>query len=118
MSRRRGGALLNVLDTNLCPAALWEKLSLVPVMSAEVIGISVLCPLPRLQNGHHSLLTLRILAHAIYREFFKKKKMIISLENLRYFSYFCSKHRLWVHVRTASPRRFERVPTIYVLEQK
>ena len=22
------------------------------------------------------------------------------------FSYFCSKHRLWVHVRTASPRRF------------
>ena len=23
-----------------------------------------------------------------------------------YFSYFCSKHRLWVHVRTASPRRF------------
>ena len=21
----------------------------------------------------------------------------------RYFSYFCSKHRLWVHVRTASP---------------
>ena len=57
MSRRRGGALLNVLDTNLCPVALWEKLSLVPVMSAEVIGISVLCPLPRPQNGHHSLLT-------------------------------------------------------------
>ena len=23
-----------------------------------------------------------------------------------YFSYFCSKHRLWVHVRTVSPRRF------------
>ena len=23
-----------------------------------------------------------------------------------YFSYFCSKHRLWVLVRTASPRRF------------
>ena len=23
-----------------------------------------------------------------------------------YFSYFCSKHRLWVHVRTASARRF------------
>ena len=22
------------------------------------------------------------------------------------FSYFCSKHRLWVHVRTASMRRF------------
>ena len=25
------------------------------------------------------------------------------------------KHRLWVLVRTASPRRFQRVPTIYVL---
>ena len=37
---------------------------------------------------------------------------------LKYFSYFCSKHRLWVHVRTASVRRLLRVPTIYVLEQK
>ena len=28
------------------------------------------------------------------------------LQGLHYFSYFCSKHRLWVLVRTASPRRF------------
>ena len=28
------------------------------------------------------------------------------------------KHRLWVLVRTASPRRFQRVPTIYVLSRK
>ena len=27
------------------------------------------------------------------------------------------KHRLWVLVRTASPRRFERVPTIYVFNR-
>ena len=33
------------------------------------------------------------------------------------FSYFCSKHRLWVLVRTASSRRFSRVPTIYVLSR-
>ena len=33
------------------------------------------------------------------------------------FSYFCSKHRLWVLIRTASPRRFKRVPTIYVLSR-
>ena len=33
------------------------------------------------------------------------------------FFYFCSKHRLWVLVRTASPRRFSRVPTIYVLSR-
>ena len=32
------------------------------------------------------------------------------------FSYFCSKHRLWVLVRTASPRRFC-VLTIYVLSR-
>ena len=37
---------------------------------------------------------------------------------LIFFSYFCSKHRLWVPVRTASARRFQRVPTIYVFEQK
>ena len=24
------------------------------------------------------------------------------------FSYFCSEHRLWVHVRTASPMRYPR----------
>ena len=30
----------------------------------------------------------------------------ISRQTLRYFSYFCSKHRLWVLVRTASSRRF------------
>ena len=33
------------------------------------------------------------------------------------FSYFCSKHRLWVLVRTASARRFKRVPTIYVFSR-
>ena len=33
------------------------------------------------------------------------------------FFYFAKKHRLWVLVRTASPRRFQRVPTIYVLSR-
>ena len=33
------------------------------------------------------------------------------------FLYFCSKHRLWVPVGIASPRRFLRVPTIYVLSR-
>ena len=35
-----------------------------------------------------------------------------------FFSYFCSKHRMLVPVRTASPRRFERVHIIYVLSRK
>ena len=33
------------------------------------------------------------------------------------FLIFARKHRLWVLVRTASARRFERVPTIYVLSR-
>ena len=33
-------------------------------------------------------------------------------------SHCCSKHRLWVPVRTASTKRFWRVPTMYVFEQK
>ena len=36
---------------------------------------------------------------------------------IHYFSYFCSKYRLWVLVRTTSARRFKRVPTIYVLSR-
>ena len=42
-------------------------------------------------------------------EHFQIKKLI--------FSYVCSKHRLLVPVRTALPRRFERVSTIYVLSK-
>ena len=34
------------------------------------------------------------------------------------FVKICSKHTLWVHVRTALSRRFQRVPTMYVLDQK
>ena len=41
-----------------------------------------------------------------YIENFTSKNWKFSDEKLWYFSYFCSKHRLWVLVRTASPRRF------------
>ena len=34
-----------------------------------------------------------------------------------FFFFFALKHRLWVLVRTASPRRFLCVPTIYVLSK-
>ena len=47
-------------------------------------------------------MVLRKLAHAIYRKFSKFKNRKFSVALFRYFSYFCSKHRLWVHVRTAS----------------
>ena len=38
----------------------------------------------------------------------------LGLHGCTFFSYFCSKHRLWVFIRTASSRWFLRVPTIYV----
>ena len=41
----------------------------------------------------------------IYRKF-HLQKLKISDKKLRYFSYFYSKHRLWVLVRTALARRF------------
>ena len=43
-----------------------------------------------------------------YTEMFKDKRKM----KMFAFSYSCSKHRLWVHVITASPRRFKLVPTI------
>ena len=41
-----------------------------------------------------------------YTENFTTKKWKISDKNSDIFNYFCSKHRLWVLVRTASTRRF------------
>ena len=51
-------------------------------------------------NDIHSL---RKLAHAIYRDFLAVKIENFQLKIFDIFSYFCSKHRLWVRVRTASP---------------
>ena len=52
-----------------------------------------------------------------YTEIFTTKNWNFSDKNSDIFSYFCSKHRLWVLVRTASARRFYRVPTIYVFDR-
>ena len=41
-----------------------------------------------------------------YIKNFITKNWKFSDKNFWYFSYFCSKRRLWVLVRTASPRRF------------
>ena len=42
----------------------------------------------------------------IYRKFHLQKTESFQIKKNSYFSYFCSKHRLWVPVRTASERRF------------
>ena len=41
----------------------------------------------------------------MYRKFHLQKTEIFQIKNSDIFSYFCSKHRLWVLVRTASARR-------------
>ena len=53
----------------------------------------------------------------IYWKFYHQKMKIFRKKIGFFFSYFCSKHRLWVLVRTASARRFWRVPTFYVLSR-
>ena len=41
-----------------------------------------------------------------FTENFTTKNRKFSDKKFRHFSYFCSKYRLWILVRTASPRRF------------
>ena len=41
--------------------------------------------------------------HAVYGDIFSRDKSRIFLEKMIFFSNFCSKHGLCVHVRTASP---------------
>ena len=41
----------------------------------------------------------------IYWKFYNRKRKLL-IKEFRYFPYFCSKHRLWVLVRTASVRQF------------
>ena len=42
----------------------------------------------------------------IYRKFHLQKPKYFKIKNSDIFSYSCSKHRLWVPVRTTSARRF------------
>ena len=51
-------------------------------------------------------ITLRKHAYSNILKILLPKNWKFSDKNLRYFSYYCSKHILWVLVRTASPRRF------------
>ena len=75
--------------------------------SHETAAKKLLCLKP--SSGR---LALRKHAHVIYRFFLSCKNGKISVEYVLYFSYLCSKHRLWVHIRTTSVRLFEQVTTI------
>ena len=81
--------------------------------------------------GYGQVHTLRKHAYSnILNILHSKKENFLNKKIWYFFSYFCSKHRLWVLVRTASAkhrlwvllrtasaRRFEREPTIYVLSR-
>ena len=43
-------------------------------------------------------------SHYVYRDFLSCRNKTFSEESVCYFSYICSKHRFWVHVKTASRR--------------
>ena len=58
----------------------------------------------RLAKEHNANITKTRLFK--YIENFSSKNLKFSDKKLWYFSYFCSKHRLWVLVKTASVRRF------------
>ena len=56
-----------------------------------------------ISSGRHSGIITKTNIFKYTENFTTKKNQI---RKLRYFSYFCSKHRLRVLVRTASARRF------------
>ena len=53
----------------------------------------------------------------IYWKFHHQKMKIFRLKKSWYFSYFWSKQRMWVLLRTASARRFSWVPITYILSR-
>ena len=61
--------------------------------------------------------TLRKHAYSNILKFLPRKNENFQIKKFLIFIHFCSKHRLWVLVRNASPRRFLQVPTIYVLSR-
>ena len=69
-------------------------------------------------HAQRHLFALRKQAYSNTPKILRQNKWKFSDKKFWYFSYFYSKHRLWVLVRTASMRRFKRVPTIYVFKQK
>ena len=87
-------------------------------VNRELPGTCSLSELVRTRcfNVHFTNIKSNISLHFLYNHYentpiqiyrnFHLQKLKIFRRKIWYFSYFCSKHRLWVLVRTASPRRF------------
>ena len=67
-------------------------------------AFNVICTIPNGYAGEFSPITKTRLFK--YTENFTTKKWKFLDKKFWYFSYFCSKHRLWVLIRTASARWF------------
>ena len=61
------------------------------------VGIALITHICYTRNIHYENTLIQI-----YWKFYYQKKRKFSDKKFCYFSYFCSKHRLWVLVRTAS----------------
>ena len=75
------------------------------VVSFEQLGPDHYLPFYLVAYSSNNDNTLHITKTRLYKyiENFTSKNWKFSHKKLRYFSNFCSKHRLWVLVRTASP---------------
>ena len=91
-----------------------SNLGLVTILTKFSRGCSNVMSL----NNSYCQEPLRKHAYSNILKTLQPKRGKFSDKKFWYFSYFCSKHRLWVPVRTASPRRFYWVPIIYVFKQK
>ena len=74
-----------------------------PVITASLHQISEI-PEPELSLSRYTI--TKNLSMQYTETFFSCKNQKFLLEFFLYFSYFCSKHRLWVHNRTALLRGF------------
>ena len=59
-----------------------------------------------LSYSYNSYITLRKYTYSNILKIYNPKKENFQIKKIWYFSYFCSKYRLWILVRTASARRF------------
>ena len=73
---------------------------------AHPCNLIVVCMKKLYIIGYPKCPTLRKHAYLNILKILQPKPENFQIKKFRYFSYFCSKHRLWVLVRTASPRRF------------
>ena len=80
----------------------WADWSACAGLTSNAHSTKTLCPGPFLNTTCKTVSPLRKHAYSNILKILPAKKWKFSDKVFWYFSYFCSKHRLWVLVRTAS----------------